>query len=150
MSKQRQGRRDHPPLSPALELRACSESYQTLMLQFPTPGASLFPWPSLSNFNLAKWSHLRRRPYHILYQFPYFVLPIRPQATTSIGYTKPYAKPSHSSLLLTYIQIIILVAQTRYPPKSWVWRVASQSKLDNMVNNSSLFNTKYAEFSTNW
>ena len=139
----------HPsPLTPWL--RACSESYQVLMLKFPAPGASLFPLPSLSNFNLAKWSHFRHRPYHIFYQFPYFVLPIRPQAATSIGYTKPYAKPSQSSLLLTYIQIIILMAQTLYPPISWVWRVASQSKLDNMVNNSSLFSTKYAEFSTNW
>ena len=107
----------HPsPLT--LWLRACSQSYRILMLKFPTPKASLFPLPSLSGFNLAGWGHLRRRPYRILYQFPYFVLPIRPRATTSIGYTKPYANPSQSSLLLTYIQIIILMAQTCYPSKS--------------------------------
>ena len=29
-------------------------------------------------------------------------------------------------------------------------RAASLSKLDNMVNKNSIFNTKYAEFSTKW
>ena len=29
-------------------------------------------------------------------------------------------------------------------------RATSLSKLDNMVNNNSIFNTKYAKFSTKW
>ena len=39
--------------------------------------------------------------------FPIFSYPIWPHTTTSIGYTKPYAKPSQSHLLSRYMQIII-------------------------------------------
>ena len=34
--------------------------------------------------------------------FPTFSYPFRPQATTSIGYTKPYVNPIKSNLLITY------------------------------------------------
>ena len=34
--------------------------------------------------------------------------------------------------------------------KSGSLRVTSLSKLDNMINNDFIFNTKYAEFSTKW
>ena len=74
--------------------------------------------------------------------FPY---PIWPHATTSIGYTKPYAKPSqlnqyHNTLWAKYAA----------HQKVESLRAASISKVDNTVNNSSIFNTKYAEFSTKW
>ena len=39
------------------------------------------------------------------------------------------------------------MGQMCFDPRS---RAASLSKLDNMVNNNSIFNTKYAEFFTKW
>ena len=42
------------------------------------------------------------------------------------------------------------MTQTRYHQKAESLRAASLSKLDNMVNNNSNFNTKRAEFSTKW
>ena len=46
--------------------------------------------------------------------------PIRPQATTSIGYTKPYKKPSQLNLLSSFIQIMITYGSNTLPIKSWV------------------------------
>ena len=74
--------------------------------------------------------------------FPY---PIWPHATTSIGYTKPYAKPSQ---LNQYHNTLWAKYATHQKAESL--RAASISKVDNTVNNSSIFNTKYAEFSTKW
>ena len=39
--------------------------------------------------------------------FPTLSYPIQPNATTSIGYTKPYGNSSQSNLLSSYLQIII-------------------------------------------
>ena len=49
----------------------CSDPSQILMLQFPTPVASLSPLPFMSNFTLANWNPT----YHVLHRFPYFFLP---------------------------------------------------------------------------
>ena len=78
--------------------------------------------------------------------------PIRPQATTGIGYTKSYINPSPSNLLSSYIQIMIPYGSNTLPIKQKAdsLRTASSSNLDNMVNNSPNFKTKYAEFSTKW
>ena len=45
--------------------------------------------------------------YHFPITFPILSYPIPPHATTSIGYIKPYAKPSQSNVLSSYIHIII-------------------------------------------
>ena len=77
--------------------------------------------------------------------------PIRPRATKSIGYTKPYTKPSQSKTLSSSIQIIILYESNTVPiKKAEFLRVASLSKLENTVNNKCIFNTKYAESSAKW
>ena len=39
--------------------------------------------------------------------FPILSYPIRPHSITCIGYTKPYAKPSQTNSLSSYIQIVI-------------------------------------------
>ena len=79
--------------------------------------------------------------------------PILPQATTSIGNTKSY--------IYIYIYIYKFVIKL-YTDHDTLWvkqathqnaeslRTSSPSNLDNMVNNSSIVNTKYAEFSTKW
>ena len=43
----------------------------------------------------------------LLIGFPILSYAIRPHATTGIGYTKPYANPSQSSLISSYIKIIV-------------------------------------------
>ena len=87
--------------------------------------------------------------------FSIYFYPIRRHATKSIGYTKPYTKPSQSSyiqiILSSYIQIIILYQSNTVPiKKAELLRAASLSKLENTVNNKCIFNTKYAESSAKW
>ena len=77
--------------------------------------------------------------------------PIWPRATTSIGYTKSYIKPSQSNLLSNYIQIVdTLWVKHATHQNDESLRTASPSNLGDIVNNSSNFSTKYAEFSTKW
>ena len=74
--------------------------------------------------------------------------PIQPHVITSIGQTKPYAKPSQSNLLSIYIQIIIPYGSNMLNIKKLSHqRAASLLKLENTVNNNSISNAKYAEFS---
>ena len=49
--------------------------------------------------------------------FPILSFPIQPNATTSIGYTKPYDKPSQSKLLSSCLQIIIPYGSGTLPIK---------------------------------
>ena len=81
-----------------------SDPSQILILQYPIPGAFLSPSPSLWSYTLVNWnpSSTQSSSY-----FPILLYIIRPHATTSIGYTNTYAKPSHYTLLSSYIQIII-------------------------------------------
>ena len=74
-----------------------------------------------------------------------------PPFTTSIGYTKAYAKPSHSNLSSCYIQIITpYMGQTHIHQKAESSRAAPLLKFDNMVNSNSIFNAKCPEFSIKW
>ena len=83
--------------------------------------------------------------------FPIFSYPIRPHTTTTIGCSKPYTKPSQSYLLSRCIQIIMTYRSNTVPiKKAGSLRATSLSQLDNTVNNNSIVNTKYAEFSTKW
>ena len=47
---------------------------------------------------------------------------IRPQATTSIGYTKSYIKPSQSNCSQAIYRSWYLMGQIHYPSKSWVFK----------------------------
>ena len=81
--------------------------------------------------------------------FPTLSYLMQPRATL-IGYTKPNSNPSQSNLLSNYIQINTLTVKHSTCQKSEPLRAASLSKLDNTVNNNSIFNTKCGEFSTKW
>ena len=118
---------------------------QILILQHPIPVSSLLLSPSLSNFALENWNP----------SCSFLVLLPRPtlfnHMPTSIGYTKSYAKPSQSSLLLCHIQIIKpYKSQTHIHQKAKFLKAASLSKLNNMVNTNSISNTKCVEYSIKW
>ena len=83
--------------------------------------------------------------------FNIFSYSIQPQATTCIGYTKSYIKPSQSNLLSNYIQIVdtLWVKHANHQNDESL-RTASPSNLGDIVNNSSNLSTQYAEFSTKW
>ena len=83
--------------------------------------------------------------------FPFLSYPIRPNTTTSIGYTKPHAEPSQSNLSSTCKQIIIPYGSNTLPiKKPELLITTSLSSLANTVNSNSIFNTKYAKFSKKW
>ena len=93
---------------------------------------------------------LQHNTHHVLHRFRYFVLP---QASTRhhkywIYQTICQAKP---------IKFIIKLCTDHYnlwdntlPIKNCVCKSCSLSKLDSTVNNNSIFNTKYADFSAKW
>ena len=98
-----------------------SDPSQILILQFPIPRASLPPSPSLSNFTLANWNHSSTQSlsFLIIFFIGFLILfyPIRPHATTFIEYTKPYANPSQSDLISSYMQVIMLYGSNTLPIK---------------------------------
>ena len=77
--------------------------------------------------------------------FPILAYAIWPQAATSIGYTKPI-----KSVIKLYTDHDTLFVKHGTHQKAESLRAASVSNLDNMVNSSSTFNTKYSEFYTKW
>ena len=119
-----------------------SDLSQILILQYPFSRASMFSLPFLPNFTLACWN-----PFFI--SFSILSYPMPPRATL-IGYTKPNAKPSQSDLLSSYIQTNTFSVKHDTYQKSQSLRPVSLSKLDNTVNNNSIFNIKCAGFSTKW
>ena len=112
-----------------------------MILQLPIRRTSL-PTSSLSNFTWGNWNPLQHTSHHFLHRFQYFVLP---HSTTS----------NHEYWIYQIIykaKPIKLVIKLYIDHDTW-WvkhathqKAASPSNLDNMVNNSSNFNTKYAEF----
>ena len=60
---------------------------------------------------------IKHNPHHVVHWFLYLSYPIRPHTTTSIGYTKPYAKQNQSNLLSSYIQIMIFYGSNTLPIK---------------------------------
>ena len=93
-----------------------SDPSQILMLRFPIPRAS-----SLTIFVKFYPSQLRPLfntiPIMFFIDFPILSYPIQPHATTSIGYTRPYGKPSQSNLLSSCILIIIPYGSNTLPIK---------------------------------
>ena len=102
----------------------------------------------LKNFPVSP--SLQHNPHYILHHFPYFVLP---NLTTSHKYwiyqTICQANPLKFIIKL-YTDHKNLCVKHATHQKAESLRAASLSKLGNIVNNKSVFNTKYAEFSTNW
>ena len=78
------------------QANSSSDRSQILIQQLPIPRASLTPSPSLSNFTLANWNPSLT---------PSSSCSSSVSATTSIGHTKPYTKPSQLDLLSSYMQI---------------------------------------------
>ena len=100
---------------------------------------------------LASSNPLQHKPHHVLRRFQYCVLLHLTKSHQSIGYTKSYIKPSQSNLLSNYIQIVdTLWVKHATHQNDESLRTASPSNLGDIVNNSSNFSTKYAEFSTKW
>ena len=54
--------------------------------------------------------------------FPTLSYPIQPNATTSIGYTKPYGNSSQSNYHQAIYRSSYLMSQTRYSSKNWVFK----------------------------
>ena len=76
--------------------------------------------------------------------FPILSYPIRQHATIP-GCTKAYAKPSQQIYYQAICKSLYLIGYTRYLQKFESLRAASLSKLDNTVNNNSIFNTDCAD-----
>ena len=95
------------------------------------------------NINCFSWIKL-------IHRFPYFVLP---HSTTCHNYwmyqTIWQPKPIKLIIKLYLNHNTLLVKHTTYQ-KAESLRFTSHSKLDNAVNNNSIFNTKCTEFSTKW
>ena len=79
-----------------------SDPSQILVLQYPTRTASLPPSSFLSNFTLKLKPLFNAIPIMFSIGYLIFSYTIRPHATI-IEYAKPYAKPSQSNLLSSYI-----------------------------------------------
>ena len=86
---------------------SCSDPSQILILHFPTPDASLPPSPSVKFYSSQLKSLFNTILSMFFMSFPTLPYRIWPHATISIGYIKPCVKPSQSSVLSSYIQIII-------------------------------------------
>ena len=128
------------------QINSSSDPSQTLMLQFPISRASLI----IS----VKFYPSQLKPFFntiftmFLIGFPILSYPIRPQVTTSIRYTKAYAKSNLSKFIVKLYadHKNVLIKHARHQ-KAESLRSASLSKLENTIKNNYIFNTKYTEFS---
>ena len=94
---------------------------------------------------------LQHNTYHVLHRFPYFALP---HSTTRchkywIYQTMCQDKPIKCIIKLYTYHNILLVNSATHEKAESLW-ANSLSKLDNTVNNKSIFNTRYAGFSAKW
>ena len=133
------------------QANSSSDLSQISLLHFPIVRASLPHSPSLSDFALATWNPLQHNPHHLLHQLLYFVLPLW---TTSYYRYWIYQTICKAKLMKVIFKLYtdhnsLWTKQTTHQ-KAGSLRVTSLSKLDNMINNDFIFNTKYAEFSTKW
>ena len=120
-----------------------SDPSQILILQFSISRASLSPSPSLSNFSLAKWNPFQHNLHHVLHRFLYFVL-----SHWSRSHYKYWIYQTICKARLIKVIVKLYTDQNTLWAKYTTHQKAECSKLDNMVNSNSTFNTKHAEFST--
>ena len=122
-----------------------------MILQQPIRRTSLHLSPSQSNFTLANWNPLQHKPHHVLHRFQYFV---QLYLTTSHHKYWIYpiiykAKPIRVVIKLNTDHDTLWFKHATHQ-KAESLSTTSHSSLDNMVNNSSNFNTNYVEFSKKW
>ena len=133
------------------QANSCSDASQIFILPFLIPRASLPSSPSLQNFILANWNPLQHNIHHVLRRFSCFVLH---HSVTShhrywIYQTMCKANPTKFiTKLYTGHNTFWVEHMTHQNVESL--RPTFLSKLDNIVNNNSIVNTKDAEFSTKW
>ena len=82
--------------------------------------------------------------------FPILSQPIRPHSSTSIEYTKTWQAKPIKFITKLYPDHNNLWIKHATHQKAEFLRAGFLSKLENTVNNNSISNTKYAEFSTEW
>ena len=82
--------------------------------------------------------------------FPILSQPIRPHSSTSIEYTKTWQAKPIKFITKLYPDHNNLWIKHATHQKAESLRAGFLSKLENTVNNNSISNTKYAEFSTEW
>ena len=130
-----------------------SSGLSQILIPHPSiPISSLAPLLSLSSFAPENWNLSSTIIFMILFVFSISSYPNQPH-TTSIEYTKLYAKTSQSNLLSSYTQIIKpYMGQTHIHQKFQSLRAVSVSlsKLDNMLNSNSDFIPKCAELYAKW
>ena len=126
-----------------------SDPSQILIVQYPIPRVCLPPSPPLSNFYSTE-TPLQHNPYvHVLLRFPYFVLPHSIARHYKSGRYQIIcqSKPIKFNIKLYTDHNALWVKHATHQIVGSL-RAVSLSKLDNTVNNNSIFNTKYGGFST--
>ena len=128
-----------------------SDSSQILILQFPISRAFMPPWPSLPNFTLTIWNPSSTQSSSCsLSVSPYLVLT---HSTThyhkycihgTIFQVKPIKFIIKPHITISYGSNMLPIKKAEF------LRAASLLKLNIMVKNNSVFNKKYAKFSTKW
>ena len=95
-------------LLPLDQAHSSYDASQILILQFPIQTFRTSLTISI------KFLHIQLKPFFktilimLFIGFPILSYAIQPRATTGIGYSKPYANPSQSSLISSYIKIMKL------------------------------------------
>ena len=120
-----------------------SDPSRLLILQFPISRASVSPSPSLSHFSLAKWNPFQHNLHYVLHRFLYFAL-----SHWIKSHYKYWIYQAICKARLIKVIVKLYTDQNTLWAKYTTHQKAESSKLDNMVNSNSTFNTKHAEFST--
>ena len=111
------------------QAKFCSDPSQILMLQFPTPGASL-SLTSLPNFTRANWNpsstqYLSRSSSFCLF-FPNLFDHTLPHVLDISNHMPSQPHQMHYQAIY---RSLYLMGQTRYPLKSWVFKGCSSFKV---------------------
>ena len=128
------------------QANSSSDPTQILILWFPIPRASLPPSPSLSSLTLVNWNPSSTQSSSCSSSVSIF-------CPTPFNHTPPQVLDPPNHMATKPIKFIIKLFTDHNT--SWVKRATHQkveslkaaflSRLDNTVNNNSIFNTKYAE-----
>ena len=133
------------------EGNSSSDPSQLLIQQFPILELPCLPDNLCQILPYPTKTLLQHNHHHVLNQFPYFVLPhlMTHHHNDWIYQTISQAKSIKFFTKLYTDHNTLFIKQATYQ-KSESFRDASLSKLDNTVNNNSIFNIRYAEFSRKW
>ena len=133
------------------QAKSSSDPSEILILQFPIPRALCLSHHLCQILPQPTETPLQHNPHHVLHRFPYFVLP---DSTTRYHkywiYQTIWEAQPIKSIVKLYTDHNTLWVKHATHQKAESLRATSLSKLDNNVNNSSMFNTKYAQYFTKW